>query len=100
MDEGAPVPLRCIYVLNDGPGEPRIEPLSVLEAIGAVGRDVYFPGFVRLLGLEKQWFRLAAQVVSAVAVRRLTRPRGLEHLPSVLDALEQDWRATREDPQP
>lgn len=93
LDERIPLPLRRIYILTDAPGEPRIERLGVLDAVEAVGRDVYFPGFVVLLGREQQWFQLAAQVVSAVDVRRLSRPRGLEHLERVMDLLENDWKS-------
>jgi len=91
LDVEAPLPLRCIYVLEDGSGEPRVERLDALEAIGAMGRDVYFPAFVHLLGLQRQWFELAAGVVAAVAVRRLVRPRGFEHMERVIALLEADW---------
>lgn len=99
VDERVPLPLRRMYVLSDAPGTPRIERLGVMDAIEAVERDVNFPEFVRLLGREIQWFQLVAQVVSAVDVRRRSRPRGLEHLDSVIELLEADWRRRREDRQ-
>jgi hypothetical protein len=85
-----PVPLRRLYILADGAGDPRTEPLSGLVAIDAVGGQTYCPEFVHSLGLQAGWFALAVRLAQAIEVRRLIRPRGFQHMERVLDVLERE----------
>ncbi len=75
-----PVPLARVYLLRDGEGPPRIEPLSGLDAVTALLEDVYVLGCATALGLAAQCFRLAAATAAAVEVGRLVRPRGMDRL--------------------
>ena len=85
-----PIPLLRVYLLTDGPGPPRVEPLTGLEAISALVDETYFLGYAAALGLASQVFRLASTVASALQVNRLIRPRGFEHLPALVAALKKD----------
>jgi hypothetical protein len=87
-----PVPLRRIYLLTEGEGPPRVEPLEGLEAISAVVDATYFLGFAALLGLSPQIFRAAASVAGHVKVAKLIRPRGLEFLPATIQLIESEAR--------
>jgi len=89
-DHGTPVPLDRVYLLTDGPGVPRVERLSGLDAISALVDETYFLAYAHALGLTPQVFRLAANVASLVPVCRLIRPRGLEHLAAVASLIEED----------
>lgn len=86
----APVPLRRIYLITDGEGPPRVEPLAGLDAVSAVVEETYFLSFAAALGLSGQVFRLAGLVARAVQVSRLVRPRGLQHLASVTGLIRAD----------
>lgn len=88
-----PIPLNKVYLLTDGAGPPRVEPITGLEAISALVDETYFLGYAAALGLTPQVFRLASTVASALQVNRLIRPRGFEHLPSLVAALQQDVHA-------
>lgn len=86
----SPAPLHRVYILTDGDGPPRIEPLAGLEAISALVDQTYLLATARDMGLTSQAFRLAAGVARALTVSRLVRPRGLEYLPGVAALIEQD----------
>ena len=85
-----PIPLRSVYLIRDGEGAPRLERLSGLEATAALVEETYYLSYAAALGLTPQVFRLAADLARSVSVSRLVRPRGLEHLPKVLDMIERD----------
>ncbi|MGI9078538.1 MAG: hypothetical protein ACR2G6_14595 [Gemmatimonadaceae bacterium] len=94
MDSSAewmtPVPLGRIYLLTDGEGPPRLEQLTGLHAVSALVDETYFLGYAVNLGLTSQVFRLAATVARILPVSRLIRPRGLEHLQTVVELIERD----------
>jgi len=91
-DWTSPVPLSRIYLLTYGEGPARVERLTGLDAISAVVDETYFLTYARAMGLTAQVFQLAATVARILPVMRLIRPRGLEHLPAVVDLLELDGR--------
>ena len=92
-DWSSPVPLKRVYLLSSSEsGEPRIERLTGLDAISALVDETYFLTYAAGLGLGSQIFRLAASIAHTLVVSRLTRPRGLEHMPEVLDMIERDVR--------
>jgi hypothetical protein len=91
-DGNRPVPLRRIYLLAEGEGPPRVEPLEGLEAISAVVDATYFLGFATLLGLSSQIFRGAASVARHAKVAKLIRPRGLEFLPATIQLIQSEAR--------
>ena len=86
----SPAPLHRVYILTDGAGPPRIEPLSGLEAIAALVEQTYLLATARDMGLSAQVFRLAGAMARSLTVSRLVRPRGLEYLPGVATLIEQD----------
>ena len=88
-----PIQLSKVYLLSDGEGPQRIEPITGLDAISALVDETYFLGYAAALGLSSQVFRLAATVASALQVNRLIRPRGFEHLPALVATLKQDVHA-------
>ena len=85
-----PVPLSCVYLLEFGEGEPRVEELRGLEAISALVDETYLLAFASDMGLSTAIFRKAAELSRTVTVKRLIRPRGFEHLDAVLDLIERD----------
>ncbi len=84
-----PAPLHRVYILTDGAGPPRVEPLSGLDAIAALVDQTYLLTTARDMGLTSQVFRLAAAAARGLTVSRLVRPRGLEYLPAVATLIEQ-----------
>ncbi len=74
----APVPLKCIYVLNQGP-EPKIEPLCSRDALIELMPHWYGARF----GVE------LLQAVNKTTVCRLERPDRLSSLPDVLRLVEE-----------
>lgn len=87
-----PVPLRRVYLLSSGEGAPRIDRITGLDAISALVDDTYFLMYAAGLGLNTRVFRLAADISRSLVVSRLTRPRGLEHMPAVMDLIARDAR--------
>ena len=67
-------------------------PGSGLDAISALVDDTYFLMYAAGLGLNTRVFRLAADISRSLVVSRLTRPRGLEHMPAVMDLIARDAR--------
>jgi len=88
--DARPVPLRRLYIVEDGTGDPRIETLTGMEAVRAVVDETYFLNLVPQLGVEARNFRSAAAVARAVRVCRLVRPRGFEHLERSAELVEAD----------
>lgn len=93
-DWQSPVPLKKVYLLSSAQGDPRIERLTGLDAISALVDETYFLTYAVGLGVRSQIFRLAAAISHTLIVSRLIRPRGLEHMPAVLDLIERDVLAT------
>lgn len=88
--EADPVPLRALYELAEG-DEAGVQRVKGLEAVELVSRHTYRRDFIGPMGLETRHFRLCAAFAGAVAIRRLVRPRGFEHMDAVLDVLQADW---------
>lgn len=88
--DARPVPLKRLYILQDGEGDPRLEILGGMEAVQAVVDETYFLNLVAQLGFQARNFRSAASVARAVRVRRLVRPRGFRHLEQTAALLEAD----------
>ncbi|HXG44118.1 MAG TPA: hypothetical protein VNJ71_05085 [Gemmatimonadales bacterium] len=88
-----PVPLDRVYLLRNGEGPPKIEPLAGLEAVTALLEEIYVLGCATALGLAAQCFRLAATTAAAVQVRRLLRPRGMDRLEDTLRLVLADLSA-------
>ncbi len=83
-----PLPLRRLYVLEEGPAI-ELEPVSPQEAVVELVRHSYL---VRLLAAEETevHFVQCANLVKAVSVRRLRRPRHLEGLAALARSVEDD----------
>jgi hypothetical protein len=90
----SPVPLRRVYLLASADGEPRIERITGLDAISALHDQTYFLSYATGMGRNTQVFRLAAEISRSVIVSRLTRPRGLEHMPAVLEMITRDLQTS------
>jgi hypothetical protein len=88
----SPVPLKRVYQLVSADGPPRIERLAGLDAISALVDETSCITYAAGLRLGSQVFRLAAELSRTLVVSRLIRPRGLEHMPAVLDLIERDVR--------
>jgi hypothetical protein len=89
-DWATPIALRRVYLIRDGEGAPRVERLNGVEATSALVEETYWLPSAAALRLTSQVFRLAAEVARTVSVNMLVRPKGLEHLPAVLDMIERD----------
>ena len=88
VDEGfsvTPVPLKHLYVLNDGEAE-EILPLKPKDAFVELVRHSYALGLLRPTGAAANHFHQCERLVSRVPLFHLSRRRSLESL-SVLAAL-------------
>ncbi len=84
----APVPFRELFLLSYGEGEPRVEPLSVVESVAALVEETYLLPWAAALGRREQVFALAGRVARTVRVSRLVRPRGMEWLTVTAELIE------------
>lgn len=93
----APIPLKCIYVLNQGP-EPKIEPLCSHEALIELMPHWYGARFgielLQALGLSTHFLQCAA-LVNKITVCRLERPDRLSSLPDVVRLVEEHLAISR-----
>ena len=87
--EDAPLPLRRVYVLVDGDAI-RIEPISGGAALEELVRHSYAAPLIRETGLAATHLRQCADLASSVAIRRLTRPRSLDQIGDLAQAIESD----------
>jgi hypothetical protein len=91
METGSgPIRLSRVYQLAFGEGEPRIERLNGLDAIAALMDEIYLVGWAATRGTSHEVFRKAADLCGTFTMSRLVRPRGLEHLDSVVDLIERE----------
>jgi hypothetical protein len=93
-----PLPLTRLYRLEFGDGPPRIQRLTGLEAISTLVDETYMMPYAAGMGLSTRIFRSVAALSETIAVSRLIRPRGFEHMEEVLDLIEQDVRSAAETP--
>lgn len=96
-------PLARCYLprLTDDPAaRPEVRPLSPSEALLELLGASFAPRTVEALGWQPARLPLLAQVARAVPLRRLWVPRGLQHMPAVIDAVRADLEdAPEEDPE-
>lgn len=88
----APVPLRAIYLLTlqNAPlaGQQNIETLAAMPAITHLHKEIYRRRTADAWGLSPDLFKALGQIVSKVAVHRLTRGTDLADLSSMVERLE------------
>jgi hypothetical protein len=86
----SPLPLRCIYILAEGPA-PAVEPIQPREALRELMRHWYGARFgvelLRPAGLSA-FFRQCADLANRTTVCRLYRPYSLPSLPDVARLVE------------
>ncbi|MEZ4701070.1 MAG: hypothetical protein R2834_12110 [Rhodothermales bacterium] len=86
----SPRPLRRIYVLEYGGDAPAIQPLAPAEALIALVSQSYALRFLGNRGADGTHFRHCQRLASQGLVARLTRPRNLNLLDAMADAIEDD----------
>jgi hypothetical protein len=88
-------PLACAYVLERR-GRPKGTPairfslMSLPDAVMELVRHSFTPYVVEALGWQSRRLDAITHVVQRVPIRRLVFPSGLEHLPSVREAILED----------
>ncbi|MEX0991080.1 MAG: hypothetical protein WD004_02245 [Actinomycetota bacterium] len=89
-----PMPLQTIYVLADTSRAEKVwtRRMSARRAFVALTRHT-FNSVVVDEGRLRQQFAFATDVASAVPVKALSYPRGLDELPAVCDAILEDTTA-------
>lgn len=90
-----PTRLAAIYLPErrdaaDGSDEIEVLPVGTREAVIELVGGTFLPRLVHAVGLATDRFALFTDLVSAVPVRRLRYPDGVEHLPRVRRALLED----------
>jgi hypothetical protein len=83
-----PLPLGCIYVLDQGDA-PEIEPLRSQEALIEVVRNTYGRRLFQAVRTGSHLHQ-CADVINSVPVRRLKRPYSLTALSDVVRLVEED----------
>lgn len=81
-----PVPLTRILLLSDG-HEEQAEELSPSERLFGLLNNAYLAEYVSLSS-QPALLQRVAPVANAIPVQRLTRRRGLEHVSSLLNAIQ------------
>ena len=97
------VPLGGVYLLESCPEDeaPALEPLSMVQAVHALGRNAYRPGLVSALQLEAACFAGYAALQRQATVYRLRRPLQFARMDQVLALLTEHWGLPAEiNPQP
>lgn len=83
-----PAPFHELFLLTYGEGEPRVEPLSVMESVAALVEETYLLAWAAALGRREQVFALAGRVARSVRVSRLVRPHGMAWLTATAELIE------------
>ena len=84
-------PLGCLYLPERrDTNEIDITPLSPMEAVMALVRNAFLAHNVGDAALEEARFKFFAELAGHVPVKALRYPSGLEHLPTVRDAVLAD----------
>lgn len=89
-----PVPLARIYALADG-NEESIDELAPGERVSTLTMNSYATGLLRDSTEARRNFQQCARVERRIPVRRLTRRKRFELLPTVVDLVEADLGAIR-----
>lgn len=87
--EDDPLPLSRIYVLTEGDAL-EIKPITGGAALAELVRHSYAPSILRETGLSETHLHQCAALAGGVPVRRLTRPRSLERIQELVEAIEGD----------
>lgn len=87
-----PVPLHRLFLIRDSEGPPRTERVEGLDAVAALVDETYFLRWAGALGLAEQCFAQAARVARNLQVHRLLRPRGFQHLDSIMELIASETR--------
>lgn len=80
-----------ILAASDAGEVPRIEPLALLEAVRAIGENVYRPQFAEAFGRRGEEFVEVASLAGAVPVARLVRPWDHAAAEAVAGLLRARW---------
>jgi len=80
--ERAPQPLRRVYLLEEGEGDPTIEPLRRRDALAALAAHVYRLDYQDRARLAEE-ISILERVVTSAAVKRLTYRRSYAALSAV-----------------
>jgi hypothetical protein len=96
------VPLHAIYVLleDDRIDAPQFERFDRLTAALVLQRNGYRPRLAKAMARVGNPVVVTAAILRHVPVYGLTRPRGLKHLPQLVEALQRHWRALARDNPP
>jgi hypothetical protein len=91
---GSSLPLRCIYLLDEGK-VCSIEPVGTQEALVGLLRHSYSVRLLRATGTNAEHLRQCAALIDGIPICRLRRPRSLEGLAEMRIVIEADrynWR--------
>ncbi len=91
-DEARPLAVLYIPDRRDEVDEITIEPISQSEALLSIVRESFVARLIEAAGWQGQRLGLLSKVVKAVPVRHLIYPNGMEHLPNVAAAVEDNVR--------
>ena len=97
-----PAPLRALVALNAKPGadgDVKADEITAHQAIRTVLRQTYRRRIVNGLGFQAQQFQWAAQLVNAIPVIRVVRPRFRDTLAEIADIVEAAARTPAETPE-
>lgn len=83
----APLPLRAIFMLAEGP-EPAVEPVRTRDALLALVSHSYALRFINVAGISSAHFQQTERLAKQVPLSLLRRPDALERLPEALDLVE------------
>ena len=88
-------PLACLYLPqrhdpSNGVGAIEIGPVSPGDAVIELVRHSFLATIVEAIGLQEERLGFFAQLALQVPMRRILYPSGLEHLPSVREAILKD----------
>ena len=87
-------PLACLYVPERrAASDIRIRELAFGEAFFTLNRYSFLVGVLPVGGTEQDRLAALGHVASAVPVRSVAYPSGLERLPDVVEAISEDARA-------
>ena len=87
--------LSAIYVLREArpPFQEGLERLTLPDALRRLDYEAYRPGLRAKIGQRPEMLSYAATVLGHAKVFMLSRPRGFEHLPETVAALNAHWDA-------
>lgn len=93
----APSPFAHLYLLDQTrTGTVSIEPLDAVQAFSQAHHVIYRRRMVAGFGLESEYFRQVSDAVRQAQVARLLRPRDVDTVEALADAVEADVARTVE----